>query len=802
MNEHNEILVALVGQPNSGKSTVFNYLTGLHQTIANYPGVTVTKKSGHYHDEKRRIEVVDLPGTYSLTSYSQEERVTRDFLLLERPEVVVIVVDASNLRRHLYFVFQLLELQIPLVVCLNMMDVAERRGIEIDVVKLEQELGVPVIPTVARHSHFGQHGLYRQRNSHDQHCQQDQQDQDQHQHRDRDLDFGLEKLRTMINEISKRHAHETPPIWKVDYGKLESLIVEFDSALSQKAQLVQDFPSRWLAIKLLENDREARRIIQHHTHDKDWETLLTSCMSKVEEYEKVGGDSPRKTIAARRNERAEELEKQVVRRVMKPKRNTDFLDSILCHPFWGLICVGLAMFGIFKLAFNVANGWVWFPWISDEFYFQLTTPVGAVESIFSYWLPLAFDYCFALRDGDLKSLLYDGIISGVGGVLTFMPTIFFIFLFMSFLEQSGYIARVVVVMDRIMRFFGIHGQSVLPLILGGGIIGGCAIPAVMATRTMREQRERILTIMIIPLMNCGAKIPVYSLMISAFFISYEATVMAAIIFISWAIALISSLVLGKIFVQGKSSPLIIELPTYQPPNLYDMFLSASLQSWWFVKKAGTIILAVNVFLWVLMYYPNPNEGITKSYAASIGRAFEPISKYIGFDWRDNVALLGGFIAKEVIVSSLVTMYGIESDGESINENKDGNKTNNNFRNEKTEVEKIDNVESEVVETEVVETADKNVENSFLEQIKTEELDEHGKRLAVRLRGESGWTSLKAFVFILFVMIYAPCIATCAIIWRETGHIKYMLASMFYTTTIAIIISVTVYQSGLLISKFL
>jgi ferrous iron transport protein B len=768
MNEHNEILVALVGQPNSGKSTVFNYLTGLHQTIANYPGVTVTKKSGHYHDDKRRIEVVDLPGTYSLTSYSQEERVTRDFLLLEQPEVVVIVIDAANLRRHLYFVFQLLELQIPLVVCLNMMDIAERRGITIDVAKLEQELGVPVIPTIARHNRFAQAGQTEQ-------------------------DFGLEKLRNMINEVSKKHAHEAPLVWKIDYGKLEPLIVDFDSMLSEKLPLVQDFPTRWLAIKLLENDREARRIIQHHTHDKDWETILEKCTKRTEEYEKAGGDSPRKTIAARRNKYAERLEQQIVHRIMKPKRNSDMLDKILCHPLLGLVCVGLVMFGIFKLAFNVADGWEWFPWITEDLGFQMTTPVLAVDSVFSCWVPTFLDYCFALPDGDLRSLIYDGIVAGVGGVLTFMPTIFFIFLFMSFLEQSGYIARVVVVMDRIMRFFGIHGQSVLPLILGGGIIGGCAIPAVMATRTMREQRERVLTIMVIPLMNCGAKIPVYALLIFAFFIDYREQMMAAIIFISWSLALISSLILGKTFVQGKSSPLIIELPTYQTPSFYDMFFSAGMQSWWFVKKAGTIILAVNVFLWVLMYYPRPadenvsaSEQLANSYAARIGHAFEPVSQYVGFGWRDNVALIGGFAAKEVIVSSLATMYGIE----------DEDKKTHKETKEESETTKVNNTDQ--VNTEV----DTEVNTEVATEIESEDLDNRGKRLAVRLRTESGWSSLKAFVFILFVMIYAPCVATCAVIWRETGHIKYMLAATIYTTTIAIIISTLVYQIGSLLTKFL
>ncbi|MDR0337935.1 MAG: ferrous iron transport protein B [Planctomycetaceae bacterium] len=761
MYEHNEILAALVGQPNSGKSTVFNYLTGLHQTVANYPGVTVTKKSGHYHDGKRRIEVVDLPGTYSLTSYSQEERVTRDFLLLERPEVVVIVVDASNLRRHLYFVFQLLELQIPLVICLNMMDIARRRGLSIDIQALEKTLGVPVIPTNGRTGE------------------------------------GLEELRRQINTISAKHDHESPATWKIDYGILEPLIEEFDITLSQKEPLVQDFPTRWLAVKLLENDREARRIIQHHTHDKDWEPLLESCVKKVEDYEKQSGDSPRKTIASCRNTLAETIEKQTMQRTFIPHRNSDTLDRFLCHPFLGLLSVAAVMFVTFQLAFNLADGWTWFPWISEEGSFEWNTPLGAVDSIFSVWIPALLDACFQLPEGDLHSLIYDGIVAGVGGVLTFVPTIFFIFLFISILEQSGYIARVVVVLDRLMRFFGLHGQSILPMILGGGIVGGCALPAVMATRSMREQRERILTIMVVPLMNCGAKVPVYALLISAFFLAYQGLILATIILISWAIALIVAFILGKFFVGGEPSPLVMELPTYQVPGVRDILFTAGLQSWWFVKKAGTIILAVNVFLWVLMYYPRPANPDTNtatqlagSYAAQMGRIFEPVSQYAGFDWRDNVALIGGFAAKEVIVSTMATMYGIEAEEEEGNDNENESEKKTEFQSDSNELNLTSTVPLVTLIAEETERAELAQE---IEAIDTDNLDIQGKRLAIRLRTENNWTALKAFVLILFVMIYNPCFATCAVIWRETGHIKYMLMTMAYTNGLALMIAIVVYQ---------
>ncbi len=742
MHEHHEILVALVGQPNSGKSTVFNHLTGLNQTTANYPGVTVAKKSGHYHDDKRRIEVVDLPGTYSLTSYSQEERVTRDFLLLERPEVVVVIVDAVSLRRHLYLVFQLLELQIPLVVCLNMMDIAERRGIQLNLAALEKELGVPVVPTVGRKGE------------------------------------GFEQLRQQINKVAAENTH-APTDWKIDYGPLEGILVEIEASLAKKEHLVEDFSPRWLAVKLLENDREGRRIIQHHTHDDDWETLLEQAAEKLRRYETETGDSPRKTIAHRRNEKAAAIERIVVQRGKTPVRNSDRIDRVACHPIGGLLCVAAVMLLTFELAFNIADGWDWVPWFGGW-----TSPVGACEWVFSDALPPIFDSWLRLEEGsDLKSLIDDGIVAGVGGVVVFVPVIFFIFLFLSFLEQSGYIARVVVVLDRWMRYFGLHGQSVLPLILGGGIVGGCAVPAVMATRTMREPRERLLTILVIPFMNCGAKIPVYALLISAFFFSYKSVVMTAIVFLSWSLALLSAWVLGKTFVRGTPTPMIIELPTYQVPQISDVLGTACRQSWWFVKKAGTIILMVNVFLWVMMYYPRPADPNTdaktqlaNSYAGQLGHAMSPVSQYAGFGWRDNVALIGGFAAKEVIVSSLSTIYGIEGADEENAEEAEEAKT------------------EEVVEGQ----AAKAEEGQIAEDVDTEELDESGQRLAVKLRTEEGWSPLKAFAMLLFVMVYAPCFPTCAVIWKETGAVKYMLLSVVYSTTLAFVLAVAVFQIGCLL----
>jgi ferrous iron transport protein B len=359
--------------------------------------------------------------------------------------------------------------------------------------------------------------------------------------------------------------------------------------------------------------------------------------------------------------------------------------------------------------------------------------------------------CLHLKEGsDLKSLIDNGIIAGVGGVVVFVPVIFFIFLFLSILEQSGYIARVVVVLDRLLRRFGLHGQSILPMVLGGGVIGGCAVPAVMATRTMHEQRERLLTILVIPFMNCGAKIPVYALLIAAFFASCESLVMTAIVLLSWTLALFSAWLLGLTVVRGLPMPLVIELPTYQKPRLIDVLRTACLQSWWFVKKAGTIILFVNVLLWALMYYPHPADPnidaktrLENSYAGRLGHVLMPVSRWAGFDWRDNVALIGGVAAKEVIVSSLSTVYGIETAN-------DGDKVDG---------------------------------------------DESDERLTHKLQVAEGWSPLKAFAMLLFVMIYAPCIPTCAVIQKETGSYKYMLLALVYSTTLAFLLAVAVFQIG-------
>jgi len=377
------------------------------------------------------------------------------------------------------------------------------------------------------------------------------------------------------------------------------------------------------------------------------------------------------------------------------------------------------------------------------------TPVGFVRSIFDVWLPALLEPWF-IRGSMMHSLVFDGTIAGVGSIVMFVPVIFFMFLFLSLLEQSGYIARVARIMDRLMRLFGLQGQSVMPMIMAGGICGGCAVPAIMATRGMTDRRERILTILILPMMNCGAKMPVYLLLVGTFFAAWKSLIMAAIVFISWAIALTCAKLLSRTVVcRGCCVATSSELPPWQKPRFSKVLQTASQQSWWFLKKAGTVILAISVLLWCLMFFPQPSgdpsksERLAHSFAGRVGRSLEPISRLAGFDWRDNVALIGGFVAKEVIVSSLGTLHSAEPD---------------------------------------------KLEESNL-------VPHFGPQLPQILPHLPGWNGFKAFAMILFVMIYAPCVATCAVIYQETRQWRWVFVSIGFNTAVAFLLAVLVYQSS-------
>lgn len=723
--ETKNVLAAVVGQPNSGKSTLFHLLTRIHQEVGNYPGLTVDAKSGHYHAGNVRVELVDLPGTYSFLAETPEVRITRNFILFDRPEVVLDVMDASNFRRHLFLLLELLETQIQTVVCLNYMDVARRRGVSFDLDRLEAMIQAPVVPFVASKGE------------------------------------NLAGLRRTLTDTASEDRHE-PNGWKIDYGPLlEPVLERIERAIRSKKHLAEDFPPRWLAVKLLENDRQGRRLVEHHTHGDDWREIVDFCDEELNLFIAREKLSPRSLILKRRDELANEIERETVL-LSKPavRRFSDRIDAVVCHPVFGPLVLVVLLLLTFHITFRVADGWRWFPSWSAATGFAFTTPVEFLADLFYRGIPDALDRIFGLTDGPLRSLLHEGVLAGMGGVIQFVPVIFIMFSLLAVLEQSGYIARVAMIMDGFMRRFNLQGQSILPMVLGGGLTGGCAVPAIMTTRSIPNARQRLLTVLTIPMLNCGGKIPVYAMLIGAFFAARQGAVMVGVVVASWTVALLSAAVLGRTLVRGTNPPLLLEMPGYQIPRLKEVCVIAARQSGEFLKKAGTIILAANIALWLLMSYPQtpgalPKETLEHSYASQIGRLLEPVSRAAGFDWKDNVALLGGMATKELIVSSMTTLYRPENGAQ----------------------------EEISPETPPV---GKALSERTAERIEPE-------TLRSRLASAPGWTAGKALAMLVFIMLYAPCCGTLVAIRRVTDSWKWSFVALAFNTLLGFVLAVAVYR---------
>ena len=726
--------VALGGNPNAGKTTLFNALTGSRQHVGNYPGVTVDRKEGRYVQNGHDMHIVDLPGTYSLTAYSVEEVVARDFLVNERPRVTINIVDASNLERNLYLSVQLLELGIPTCVALNMIDLARNRGIEIDADKLARLLGVPVIPIVARSG------------------------------------VGKKALMDAVENVAE--APPTPPL-RVSYGPdLENAIREMQQLIEENEFLTGLYPSRWLAIKYLENDAQIleKGKCENATLAERLEIIAQKVGAHIEETLET---YPEAMIADHRYGFISSMLKQGVVKEHHDRNRlfmSDRIDKVLVNRFAGPIIMLLVLLGLYQFVFTYSE-----------------VPVGWCEALFGW---LADRVSAVLSDGLLKSLIVSGVIDGVGGVLGFVPLILFMFFGIAVLEDSGYLARVAFMLDRVFQVFGLHGSSVMAYIVSGGIAGGCAVPGVMATRTLRSPKERIATLLTAPFMNCGAKLPVFALLIAAFFPHRQAQMMFILTLISWGGALLAAKLLRLTVVKGASTPFVMELPPYRLPTLRGLMIHTWERTWQYVKKAGTVILGISVLLWAAMTFPRlpqttiddyqvqrdaiiaaaepaavsvarqteaapvpsateaglkaklavvdareAGHALRYSLAGRIGTAFEGITRLAGFDWRTNIALLGGFAAKEVIVSTLGTAYSLGS---------------------------TDGAGSD--------------------------------SLASRLAAEPGWSRRSAWSMIIFVMFYAPCFVTVVCISRESSW-RWSLFSVVFNTALAFGLAVIIFQSG-------
>ena len=728
--------IALAGNPNCGKTTLFNALTGARQHVGNYPGVTVEKKQGLYVRNGHRFNLVDLPGTYSLTAYSLEEVVARDFLVNQKPELVINIVDASNLERNLYLAVQFMELGVPICMALNMIDVAEKRGIHIDIEKLSSLLGVPVVATVARSGR------------------------------------GKDELMKAAAEHIRTSPPQSPLI--ISYGSDVDEVLQRMTAIVENSGLLTDtYPARWVALKYIEDDEQIRELGRKAGPDIAAE--LEKMVRRLGEHLEVTVDSyPEALIADHRYGYIRSILKQGVVAYHQDLNRlfiSDKIDKVLTQRFAGPLIMALVVWGLYQFTFTYSE-----------------MPVGWIEAFFGWLGGLAETH---LGDGLLKSLIVSGIIDGVGGVIGFAPLIMFMFFGIALLEDSGYLARVAFMLDRIFRIFGLHGSSVMAFIVSGGIAGGCAVPGVMATRTLKSQRERLATLLTVPFMNCGAKLPVFALLVAAFFARNEALMMVLITVIAWAGALLVAKLLRLTVIRGESTPFVMELPPYRAPTFKGLLIHTWERTWQYIKKAGTVILSISILLWALMTFPQlPTETVAEferqrsellasvpdavrqsvlesgqdrplsddardlkskltalqarkneaalrhAVAGRIGIAMEGVSRLAGFDWRTNIALLGGFAAKEVVVSTLGTAYSL---GE---------------------------VDPEV-----------------------------SASLAEKLADNPDWRPLIGFGLIIFTIFYAPCFVSVVCISREAGSWKWGAFSVLFNTLLAFVLAVAVYQIG-------
>jgi ferrous iron transport protein B len=588
--------IALAGNPNSGKTTVFNNLTGGRQHVGNWPGVTVEKKEGAFTYDGHEITAVDLPGIYSLTAYSLDERIARDFLLREKPDAVVVVIDASNLERNLYLVTQLLELGSNVILDLNMMDIVRNKRVEIDTGKLSAVLGISVIETVG---HKGQ---------------------------------GMEGLKeAIIGALG-----EKGDSFKIDYDQ----DIESEIETLQKAVTLPGYPSRWVAIKLLEGDAEIlKRVI-----DKKADSLVLECQTRLERH--LGYDLET-ALVERRYGFLSGLVKESIRKrfdLMERLDISDRIDRVLVNRFLGIpIFLGM-MWLVFQLVFSFGG------------------PLADGINAFMGWLGEGVSSGIRAVGGPqwLSSLLSDGIIGGVGSVLVFLPNIMLLFLAIAILEASGYMARAAFVMDRFMHALGLHGKSFIPMLLGFG----CNIPGIMATRTLESNKDRILTILVNPLMSCSARLPIYILFAGAFFSRNQGLVIFSLYLLGIILAVVVARIFKGIFFKGEVAPLIMELPPYRLPTIKGVLIHMWERSSLFLRKAGTIIILGVVLIWFLASLP---LGVAYASQGSLigkfGSLFAPLLKPAGFGfWQAGVALLFGILAKEVVVGTLGTLYGVEEAG--------------------------------------------------------------------------------------------------------------------------------------------
>ena len=729
--------VALVGNPNSGKTTIFNYASGSKEHVGNYGGVTVDSKQAKFKLDDYTFNIIDLPGTYSLTAYSPEELYVRKYILGFHPDIVINVIDASNLERNLFLTTQLIDMNIKVIVALNMYDELQQKGDKFDHQSLGEMIGIPFVPTVGSKGK-GITEIFRKA-----------------------IDVYEDK------EPSVRHIH-------INYGKsVENSIQQIQGEIKKNKGLTDKVSSRFYAIKLLEKDKGAHFSLSRTNNYKkikeiaeyeiinlesqyleDSDTLITDA-----KYGFISG-------ALKETYKPDKLKRRV-------KTDTEIIDTFITHKVFG--------FPIF----------IFFLWVMFMATFRLGEyPMSWIKNIVSL---IGQGFNNILPDGIIKDLIINGIIDGVGGVIVFLPNILILFFFISFMEDTGYMARAAFIMDKLMHKIGLHGKSFIPLIMGFG----CNVPAIMATRTLENRNDRLLTILINPFMSCAARLPVYILIISAFFPENEVLVLFSVYAIGIFFAVLFAIIFKKTILKSKEAPFVMELPPYRLPTLRTTISHMWNKGSQYLKKMGGIIMIASIIIWALGYFPRNTEKANEfdyyifqadmkyndliednkqnsekiqklneerkiiietlefkkssylqenSFIGKIGKFIEPVMKPLGFDWKMSVSLLAGVAAKEVVVSTIAVLYQAEDNSENISE-----------------------------------TLMNNLQNATYTQ---------GHKA-----GEYVFTPVTAFAYLMFILLYFPCVAVVAAVKKESGDWKYALFMVAYTTSVAWIVALLVNQIG-------
>jgi ferrous iron transport protein B len=724
LQQGNEINIALVGNPNSGKTTLFNFASGSHERVGNYSSVTVDAKEATMKRGSYSFRIVDLPGTYSITEYSPEELYVRMHITEKMPDIVVNVVDASNLERNLFLTTQLIDMNIKVVIALNMFDELGKSGARFDYEALGRMMGIPIIPTVAS--------------------------------KGKGIDELLDRLIEVYEDRDPmvRHIH-------INYGEdIEAAITSVQKGIRVNPEITDRFSSRYIAIKLLEGDKTTQSQLQQQGNIG---ALILLANSAIKKLEKEFGEKSETIITdAKYGFIDGALKETFVEKVRDKRTRKRELDDVLTHKLLGFPIFLFFMWLMFQATFTLGS----YPME------LIDTGVGWLSNFLQTTMP----------EGALRDLLVDGIMGGVGGVIIFLPNILILFFFISLMEDTGYMARASFIMDKLMHKIGLHGKSFIPLVMGFG----CNVPAIMATRTLDNKKDRILTMIITPFMSCSARLPVYVLLISAFFPYNQGLVLFSIYIIGITLAILVAMVMKRVVFSKKDVPFVMELPPYRIPTLRNTTIHMWHKGVQYLKKMGNVILMASILIWALGYFPrNVNysedydvqinslqtnsqmsqeeknhqigsvevkkeaERQEKSYIGKLGHAIEPVIEPLGYDWKMGVSILTGLAAKEIVISTMGILYQADLHAD----------------------ESSDTLKENLVRQEHTSGA---------------------------LKGQRVFTPLVAFGFMLFVLIYFPCVAVIAAIKKESNW-KWALFTMVYTTVIAWVVAFLTYQIGSLIS---